>query len=320
MGQVGAIATNFHEGSRSEYLAQYVFSSFGTSVAVPHQEDHGVDFYCTLTEKIGRRSWAKASYTVQVKSELKAWIFESKESVEWLIKHPLPLFLGVVEKNTATLRVYHTAPRFHTWTLGNLPERLEMTPTKETVGRNTQWCGGDHKFSVAPILVIEIMRLSDPDYWRNARSVLEFWIESENSNLMCVRSGLFSYKMASQYEANKIPESGTVQQSQMSPSEELLNTILHLSECLECLGNQFNSTGRFVAAVEAALLHRYLHENFAVFSRDEYYSVGMLTFFYSKLTNMLPEGEQHYVFAGIDEIQKRLESAIGAVLPASTKG
>src|SRR6266702_3192987 len=28
----GAVAANFHEGSRSEYLAQYVFAMFGTSV------------------------------------------------------------------------------------------------------------------------------------------------------------------------------------------------------------------------------------------------------------------------------------------------
>ena len=39
---VGAIAANLHEGSRSEYLAQYVFASFGTAVPVPHQEDTGI--------------------------------------------------------------------------------------------------------------------------------------------------------------------------------------------------------------------------------------------------------------------------------------
>jgi hypothetical protein len=37
-----------HEGSRSEYLAQFVFSSFGTAIPVPHQEDSGLDIYCTL--------------------------------------------------------------------------------------------------------------------------------------------------------------------------------------------------------------------------------------------------------------------------------
>jgi hypothetical protein len=44
----GAIAANLHEGSRSEYLAQFVFSSFGTSITVPHQEDSGLDIYCTF--------------------------------------------------------------------------------------------------------------------------------------------------------------------------------------------------------------------------------------------------------------------------------
>jgi hypothetical protein len=64
----GAIATGLHEGSRSEYLAQYVFSMFGTSVPVLHQEDHGIDLFCSLTERKGRRSWPVAYYSVQVKS------------------------------------------------------------------------------------------------------------------------------------------------------------------------------------------------------------------------------------------------------------
>jgi hypothetical protein len=51
---VGSIA-NLHEGSRSEYLAQFVFSSFGTAIPVPHQEDSGLDIYCTLLERDGQR-------------------------------------------------------------------------------------------------------------------------------------------------------------------------------------------------------------------------------------------------------------------------
>ena len=50
---VGAIAPNAHEGSRSEYLAQCVFASFGAAVAIPHQEDSGIDLHCTLTERVG---------------------------------------------------------------------------------------------------------------------------------------------------------------------------------------------------------------------------------------------------------------------------
>jgi hypothetical protein len=36
MTNVGGIAANLHEGSRFEYLAQYVLASFGTAIAVPH--------------------------------------------------------------------------------------------------------------------------------------------------------------------------------------------------------------------------------------------------------------------------------------------
>jgi hypothetical protein len=51
VGMTGSIAANLHEGSRSEYLAQFVFSSFGTAIPVPHQEDSGLDIYCTLLER-----------------------------------------------------------------------------------------------------------------------------------------------------------------------------------------------------------------------------------------------------------------------------
>ena len=141
MSQTGSIPANFHEGSRSEYLAQFVFSSWGTAVAVPHQEDHGLDLFCTLMETIGKRAWARSPYTVQVKSEMKPWVFEGKESVKWLVEHPLPLFFCVVDKHSSTLRVYHTAPRFFVWSLGDLPEKLTMLPTAETDGRCTQWPG-----------------------------------------------------------------------------------------------------------------------------------------------------------------------------------
>jgi hypothetical protein len=41
---VGAIAPNAHEGSRSEYLAQYVFASFGAAVAIPTRKTAGLTF------------------------------------------------------------------------------------------------------------------------------------------------------------------------------------------------------------------------------------------------------------------------------------
>jgi hypothetical protein len=77
---VGAIPANPHEGSRSEYLAQYVFASFGTVVPVPPHEDSGIDLYCTLTERLGQRAWPKAYFAVQVKSTMDPWIIDSADS------------------------------------------------------------------------------------------------------------------------------------------------------------------------------------------------------------------------------------------------
>ncbi len=53
---VGSVARNPHTGSRSEILADYLFSGWGTVTPVRRQDDYGVDLQCTLTEAIGQRA------------------------------------------------------------------------------------------------------------------------------------------------------------------------------------------------------------------------------------------------------------------------
>ena len=81
-----------------------------------------------------------------------AWVFEGEDAVKWLIEHPLPLFLCVVDKSSAHLRVYQTSPRFHVWAGGSLPERLSLVPTMETDGDCRGWKKGDTFDLRAPIL------------------------------------------------------------------------------------------------------------------------------------------------------------------------
>jgi hypothetical protein len=50
------------------------------------------------------------------------------------------------------------------------------------------------------------------------------------------------------------------------------NGLRHLSECLEVLGRQLHDTDNSVAAVECALLHRYLNQKFTLF--DERKAMG----------------------------------------------
>lgn len=101
----------FHEGSRSEYLAAYVFSSFGTASTIPHQEDHGFDLYCTLSKRDGPVAWADKPYSVQVKSDHGPWEFKNPKSIEWFIRHPIPLFLCVVDRDRNRLSLYQTTPK-----------------------------------------------------------------------------------------------------------------------------------------------------------------------------------------------------------------
>jgi hypothetical protein len=115
----GATAASFHEGSRSEILADYLFSAWGTVTPARRQSDYGLDLYCTLTERVGHRARVREYFSVQVKSSDGAlWPFNDIASVKWLIDHPLPLFLSTVNKKEGVVRVYHTIPRFQIWAFG----------------------------------------------------------------------------------------------------------------------------------------------------------------------------------------------------------
>jgi hypothetical protein len=86
--------------------------------------------------------------------------------------------------------------------------------------------------------------------------------------------------------------------------------VRQLCDFLEFLGGQFRNTGKFVAAAEVALLHRYLHQNCSVFSADERIATGgALSVVFHEL-NRLPIAKENYVFSGVDELQKIVENAL----------
>jgi hypothetical protein len=313
MSKTGSTPYGFHEGTRSEYFAQCILSTFGTSVPVPHPEDLGIDFYCTLTERIDRLIWARASYSVQVKSE-PVWVLEGRESVDWLIKHPLPLFLGVMDKKTLILRIYHTTPRFYPWGLGDSPDRLELTMTDETVGQSTKW-SGDYKFRLVPILSIEMAQLaSDPAYAQNARDVLEYWVAVENRNLAHVIMNTRGWEMPANYETNHMPHGGQISHWLGRPSQELLNdSVRDLSHHLEVLARQLDDTGHSLAAVQAALLFRHLTKEFPAAFHSHVPPGGMLTYIAMSLNNSL-RIRNGYTFQGLDALHTLLESALSPTL------
>jgi hypothetical protein len=126
----GNIPGNLHEGSRSEILADYLFSRWGLVTPVRRQDDYGVDLYCTLTERVGQSEWVKEYFTVQVKSTDDPWRFDDPQSVRWLIEHPTPLFLCTASKAHLRVRIYHVFPRFYVWAIGRVPQTLELAPAR----------------------------------------------------------------------------------------------------------------------------------------------------------------------------------------------
>src|SRR5450631_4076590 len=101
----GAHSAISWRGARSEVLAEYVFSSWGPVVRGRWEFDYGVDLYCSLSTTVGQRAWVGDSYTVQVKSTRDPWVFDGPEEVRWLIEHPSPLFLCVVDKAAGKISV-----------------------------------------------------------------------------------------------------------------------------------------------------------------------------------------------------------------------
>jgi hypothetical protein len=211
----GSTSVNLRGGARSEYLAQFVFSSFGTAIPVPRQEDTGLDIYCTLLEPVGRRAWPRSYYSVQVKSNLEPWVFDGAESVRWIIEHPLPIFLSVVLKSEARILVYHTTPRFSAWALPTHPNRLELILGTETKAQTVDWnwSAESNTFNLrAPILNFTIQELLNDDFRARIADVLKFWIDYDVGNLARIRNGMPTFWVPCDYETNQIKFSGWMQQ------------------------------------------------------------------------------------------------------------
>ena len=105
----GAVANNFHEGGRSEYLAQYIFTAFGTSNPVLRQEDYGIDLNCTLGElKDKNLLYVDNYYYVQVKSNTNDIDYDSPDSLKWWSSFKYPILFCVIDKKTSRTKIYHT--------------------------------------------------------------------------------------------------------------------------------------------------------------------------------------------------------------------
>jgi hypothetical protein len=210
--QTGSVAINLRGGAQSEILAQALFAMIGTAVAVPRQDDYGVDLLCTLlSEREGQRSWPVAYYAVQVKSDTGPWVFPSQRSVEWVISYQAALLLCVVDKADSTISIYHTLARFGAATASELPETLVMRPE----GRGTQFIGAygydpqTREYLLGPPIVrLTVAELVDEDSIHRMRAVLEAWLELDYRNVIKYQIGLRRVELPMAYRTGEIPVVG----------------------------------------------------------------------------------------------------------------
>ena len=296
---VGAIAANPHEGSRSEYLAQYIFASFGTAGAGPHHEDSGIDLYCTLTERSDGRAWPTKYFSVQVKSTMEPWKFKSEKSVDWLVRYPSPLFLCIVDKTSLRIRVYHTAPRFYLWALPPLPQRVELTPEVRSEGLSTAWKGGENFSLSAPILDFSIQEIIQDNFHRQVKSVLEFWIRLDQENLHRINTGIHSFKMPAKCYTNEIrPCPWAIQEIRKAENIEVV--LEHLKEVLSWITRQLHLRGELPTAACGSLLLRQLFPDEDVIHNDD---------LCRRVNQVL--GRDNYLYVGIDALNDMITHRLG---------
>lgn len=260
MSATGSIAPNLHEGSRSEYLALYVFSMFGTAVQVPRQEDFGVDLYCTLfSERDGQRVWPEAYYAVQVKSDETVLTFPHPKSVEWVVRYPAPLFLCIVEKKAGLIRVYQTFARFGAAVSNALPSSFVMVPEgREDPAAGAYGQDGDGRYLLgAPILRFRIKDLLDDAKFQSIREVLRFWVIRDFENVRRYQMGMRSLWMPWEVRTNEIPPGpASVVSLAVADPETRVESENTLSMVLDFLIQPWVRDGKKLQALLAAMLLR----------------------------------------------------------------
>ncbi len=260
----GSVAANFHEGSRSETIADYLLSSWGTVTPVRRQDDHGLDLYCTLTERIGQRALVTDYYSVQVKSTLDPLVLSTAESVRWIVENPNPLFLAVVNKSKGELLLYQTLTRFLI-AIQQVPSSLKLTPADATEGHCPSGLDDLENMSLSvPILRFSLADSLDDDKMGLYQEILRDWIRIDRHNCNLRATGVLRLRMPHEYRTNERPTSRWAELGNLRPDDhQLARAVQALVECLDCVGHQLSVRTDRRSALYASMLLRHLRNRYA---------------------------------------------------------
>lgn len=200
----GGIAKNAQEGTRSEYLAQFLLSAFGTAIPVPHPEDSGIDLYCTLGRRIGKRFLVEDNYLVQIKSHDEPLRYQGRDEVDWLLSHNYPLFICVVNKKSAAIAIYQTIALSGLHNRGldvvslHLCEEIGCSYFPQVVNES------DLKlFLGAPIVRISAIDLADQEVRERLTETLRSWVRLDQENIDLRKTGVTMLRVPNNWTTNQ---------------------------------------------------------------------------------------------------------------------
>ena len=309
----GAYAGNLKEGSRSEILADYLFSQWGAVTPVRRQDDFGIDLYCTLSDRVGPLAVVRDYFVVQVKSGDDPWEFKDQISVKWLVEYPTPLFLACIDKKEGSVSVYHVMPRFYVWALGRLPQRLLLRPEQNEDGQFVAWESGESFSLSAPIIRATIADLTNDATMDTLKAVFQSWVAFDRENCDLMRQGLLRFRMPHSYRVNQLPNTGIGELGYAVPEPEFLERgILRLAESAECIGGQLFRQGDRTGGLYSLLLVYHLWKAYSTVFEGQARWVGSIpgdlgSSVCQSLNDALQE-RQGYLFEGVDVLTKTLES------------
>lgn len=223
----GSILFDFRQGNRSEYLALYVLSALGIAVYVQRTEDIGVDFYCSLANRKGRRMTFHSPFLVQVKSNHRKICYGGpdkknnkwkKEQIEWLFAQELPFFIAVVDKKTLKLELYSTSnmwgAHYKDGYVGevvfvlNQPKGKDevFVPDNSVAVQDWPKGIGNGKRITVPLgyalVSISLNDVEDQNKLTKYRQILEEAIKMEQENITYRRLGVHFSKWPHRYNTN----------------------------------------------------------------------------------------------------------------------
>lgn len=228
------------KGDRAEYITQGIFSAFGYSIQILRQEDFGIDFLCTLTEKDKIVSYPTKSFTVQLKTSLDNIVFPTTNSkkIVWLLENNLPFFICFFDNAKNRVDFYSTS----------LIHKYIITKPKNVTKLSFQFSSNHGQCTVhlgthnqknkiynlplgSPFLSVTLNDLTDESLIEERKYILNKVVNIEIENIMYRNLGLPFMRWLHNFKTNvKTMEIGWAHFADdgIINSNELLNKVGHI--------------------------------------------------------------------------------------------